>query len=154
MRKTTWVKLGIAAGLLAGLACGAYLAYRYTDIFERTGISDKIKKFSGNKEGLFLNNDTQGIYVSKKTGEPLFLSDDLVKDDDGILSFSKPMTPNSVEYIVDRSEIGEERVGITTPTDKEVIGHVTEENSGKPVFICKRTALKFIPVADSSDFAD
>ncbi len=94
-----------------------------------------------------LNHQWQkGIYVDKATGQPLFASSDKFDQGCGWPSFSRPITSNSLTYLLD-SSFGRTRTEVKSYLGNH-LGHVFSDgprDKGGKRYCINGAALKFIP---------
>lgn len=89
----------------------------------------------------------EGIYVDITTGEPLFLSDDKFESGCGWPSFSRPISPELITNITDRSH-GMVRTEVKSSYGEAHLGHVFEDgpaSEGGLRYCINSAAVKFIP---------
>jgi len=138
MKKTTLFRVGfIAAGVAVGLGFGLYTVSQRLDKLEaardRLGFDQK--------RGL-----VPALYVSKKTGEPLFFSGDLVAESGGKLCFSAPCHPDCVEYVADlKTPGGRVDFAAAGDSDKDPLGYVKEKPDGSFLYMVDAAALRRLP---------
>jgi peptide-methionine (R)-S-oxide reductase len=97
--------------------------------------------------GELLDNHEAGIYVDIVSGEPLFASSDKFDSGCGWPSFSKPITPASVNELVDRSH-GMERTEVRSIAADSHLGHVFEDgpdDRGGLRYCINSASLRFVP---------
>ena len=94
----------------------------------------------------YWDHHEEGIYVDAISGEPLFSSADKFDSGSGWPSFTKPLNPNAVKEIVDRSH-GMVRTEVRSQVSNSHLGHVFDDG---PVptglrYCINSAALKFVP---------
>lgn len=92
------------------------------------------------------DNTQKGIYYSAATGQPLFRSEDKFKSGTGWPSFTKPISPDAVAYIWDRSWFSE-RIEVIDSLSGSHIGHVFNDGP-QPTgqrYCMNSEALIFVP---------
>jgi|GEM_PF-52322 len=95
----------------------------------------------------YFNNFRKGIYVDVTTGEPLFVSSDKFESGCGWPSFSKPISPELIRELSDRS-FGMRRVEVRSKTGDAHLGHVFTDGpreSGGLRYCINSASLLFIP---------
>ncbi|MGE4548685.1 MAG: peptide-methionine (R)-S-oxide reductase MsrB [Intestinibacillus sp.] len=95
----------------------------------------------------YYNTFAPGIYVDITTGEPLFTSSDKFESGCGWPSFSKPIDPNVVRSLADRSH-GMHRTEVRSRVGNAHLGHVFEDGpaaSGGLRYCINSASLRFIP---------
>lgn len=97
----------------------------------------------------FWNHKEVGLYVDIVNGEPLFTSNDKFDSRSGWPSFTKPVLPEAVDEISDRSH-AMVRVEVKSKAAGSHLGHVFDDGPGpNGLRYCINSAsLRFIPVAD------
>jgi len=89
----------------------------------------------------------RGIYVDIVGGEPLFSSDAKYKSGSGWPSFTRPITADALEYVVDES-YGMQRIEVRSRQSGSHLGHVFDDGpreSGSLRYCINGAALRFIP---------
>ena len=92
----------------------------------------------------------RGIFVDKVTGEPLFLSQDKYNSHCGWPAFSRPLDPNAMVYLEDRS-LPITRIEVRSRVGNTHLGHVFYGDSWSPTrarYCMNSASLRFIPVED------
>ena len=101
----------------------------------------------------FYNNFKEGIYVDVTTGEPLFVSTDQFESGCGWPSFSRPISPDLIREITDKSH-GMRRVEVRSKTGNAHLGHVFDDGptaSGGQRYCINSASLSFIPKAEMAE---
>lgn len=96
--------------------------------------------------GSVLSEKRKGIYYSAATGEPLYSSEDKFESGTGWPSFSKPINPDAVRYIIDK-KFGSTRIEVVDARSGSHIGHVFEDGP-QPTglrYCMNAGALIFVP---------
>ena len=92
----------------------------------------------------------RGIYVDIVGGEPLFSSDAKYKSGSGWPSFTRPISPDAVEYVGDEG-YGMRRIEVRSRRSQSHLGHVFDDGpreSGGLRYCINGAALRFIPYDD------
>lgn len=94
----------------------------------------------------YWDHHEEGIYVDAISGEPLFSSADKFDSGSGWPSFTKPLNPNAVKEIVDRSH-GMVRTEVRSQVSNSHLGHVFDDGPGPTGlrYCINSAALKFVP---------
>lgn len=95
----------------------------------------------------FWDSHEEGLYVDIATGEPLFLSTDKFDSGCGWPSFTKPITPELVRELVDRSH-GMVRTEVRSRSGDIHLGHVFDDGplvSGGLRYCINSASLAFVP---------
>jgi peptide methionine sulfoxide reductase msrA/msrB len=95
----------------------------------------------------YWNNHRQGIYVDVVSGEPLFSSTDKYESGTGWPSFTRPLVPDNVVIVVDRSG-GMMRMEVRSRYADSHLGHVFKDGPAPTGlrYCMNSAALRFIPV--------
>ncbi len=99
-----------------------------------------------------LEEHRKGTYISADTGLPLFRSEDKFESGTGWPSFVKPITPDAVMYVDDKS-LGEVRTEVISSDTHAHLGHVFSDgppDRGGKRYCINGVALKFIPDSSTS----
>ncbi len=97
--------------------------------------------------GEYLDNKEPGIYVDVVSGEPLFASTDKFESGTGWPSFTKPIEPENVNEVRDRSH-GMMRVEVRSTHGDSHLGHVFPDgprDQGGLRYCINSASLRFIP---------
>jgi len=100
--------------------------------------------------GEYLNTREPGLYVDIVSGEPLFASADKFDSHCGWPSFTKPITPEHVAELHDRSH-GMVRTEIRSAGADSHLGHVFEDgpqDKGGLRYCINSASLRFVPRAE------
>lgn len=95
------------------------------------------------------DEEREGIYYSRATGQPLFHSRDKYKSNTGWPSFTKPIAPDAVAYRWDNS-LFTRRVEVVDSLSGSHIGHVFQDGpdpTGQR-FCMNSAALIFVPAGE------
>jgi peptide methionine sulfoxide reductase msrA/msrB len=97
-------------------------------------------------QNAYWNNKEAGIYVDVVSGEPLFSSTDKFDSGTGWPSFTKPITKEKTQYVVDRSH-GMSRTEVRSKEANSHLGHVFPDGPGPDGqrYCINSAALRFIP---------
>jgi peptide methionine sulfoxide reductase msrA/msrB len=127
----------------------AFLKEKLSDIqYQVTQLNKTERAFSNE----YWDNFEPGIYVDVATGEPLFLSTDKYDSSCGWPSFTKPIIPEVVTYIEDRS-FNMVRIEVRSRSGDGHLGHVFEDgpkDKGGLRFCINSASIEFIPLAQMS----
>ncbi len=98
----------------------------------------------------YVENHEKGIYVDVITGAPLFISTDKFDSGSGWPSFTKPVSKDSIEEIVDKT-LGMKRVEVRSKGSNSHLGHVFEDgprDQGGLRYCMNSASLRFIPLKE------
>lgn len=92
------------------------------------------------------DNKRKGIYYSAATGQPLFSSEDKYTSGTGWPSFTKPIAPDAVAYIWDRS-LFSRRIEVVDSLSGSHLGHVFSDGPAPTGqrYCMNSAALIFVP---------
>jgi peptide-methionine (R)-S-oxide reductase len=96
--------------------------------------------------GEYLDNEEPGIYVDIVSGEPLFASSDKYDSGSGWPSFTKPIDPDNIEELQDRSH-RMTRAEVRSANGDSHLGHVFPDgpsDRGGLRYCINSAALRFI----------
>ena len=99
-------------------------------------------------ENDFWDNDSEGLYVDKVTGEPLFLSTDKYKSGTGWPSFTNPISPEAIQLKTDFKLIYP-RKEVRSAAGDHHLGHVFNDGppeKGGKRYCLNSASMDFIPV--------
>lgn len=126
--------------------------YRKTDeaISRLTPEQYRVTQQSGTERpgtGQYLDNKEPGIYVDIVSGEPLFASSDKYESGCGWPSFTKPITPATINELQDTSH-GMSRTEVRSVHGDSHLGHVFDDgppDRGGLRYCINSASLRFIP---------
>lgn len=98
----------------------------------------------------YWDNKEEGIYVDVVSGEPLFASTDKYDSGTGWPSFTRPLDPDRVASIDDRS-YGMRRTEVRSAGADSHLGHVFNDgplDRGGLRYCLNSAALRFVPVTE------
>ncbi len=95
----------------------------------------------------YWDNHRAGLYVDVVTGEPLFSSTDKYDSGTGWPSFTKPVHPEGLTALTDRSH-GMARTEVRSVRSNSHLGHLFDDGPGptKARYCINSAAMRFIPV--------
>jgi len=99
-------------------------------------------------DNAYWNNEQEGLYVDRVSGEPLFSSRDKFDSGTGWPSFTAPVDPRFVRKKVDRSP-SEEQIEVRSRYSDSHLGHVFDDGPapGHLRYCMNSASLRFIPKA-------
>ena len=115
---------------------------------ELTPLQFHVMKENGTEapyENEYWNNNDQGIYVDRISGEALFSTLDQYDGGCGWPSFTKPLRRSELSEKLDTS-LGMRRIEVRTKTSDSHLGHVFDDGPGldRARYCINSAALKFI----------
>lgn len=122
----------------------AVLKQKLTDIqYQVTQMNETERAFSNE----YWDNHEPGLYVDVTTGEPLFSSTDKFDSGCGWPSFTKPIDPDVVNYIEDKS-FNMVRIEVRSRSGNVHLGHVFDDgpaDRGGKRYCINSASIAFIP---------
>lgn len=103
-------------------------------------------------QNAYWDNHEEGLYVDVVSGEPLFASTDKFDSGTGWPSFSRPVKPEVVTDVVDKSH-GTIRTEVRSKKSNSHLGHIFDDGP-EPTglrYCINSASLRFIPVNKLKD---